>query len=315
MHTQELITLLDKGKRRYHLLGDTTSGIIIALDVEGRLFTLLDGEVISRVNPAAFLDFSTSDGYLNPGGDGFWPAPEGSCLGYEYSTSAWRVPPGLSNARWLVIEQNEESVNISAEIDLINAQGRGLPCRFSRKISISTSPGQLLQQVEESIEYLGKETLTHSQALLAPWSLCQFDCDEHCFLRLPPCPAAEIWDLYTPASTRHRQTTAEGYQVSLKTDFRFQLGLSPQVEWLEFHNPKSQFMVHRTAELLPEHLHYIDIADQDCLNAPSGRPVRFSAYCDPSGFMEIEAAGGTPELLCPNASTSLKITTICRKLA
>ncbi len=314
MRTHEFITLLKQSQRRYHLLGDENCGLIIALDVEGRIFSLLDGEVISRVNPEAFLGFSDSSGYLNPGGDGFWPAPEGSCLGYEYSTAGWRVPPGLCHARWQVQSQSAQNVCVSAEIDLINAQGLGLPCRFTRDISIAVRPGELQQQVRESIEYLGKETLSASQALLAPWSLCQFDCDEHCYLLLPHCPPEDIWDLYTPASDCHRRETPEGCRVGLKTDFRFQLGLSPKVNWLEFRNPAKQFLVHRTAALLPKNLHYIDIADRDCTTPPSGRPVRFSAYCDPSGFMEIEAAGGTPELLCPNASTSLDITTVCRKL-
>ena len=167
----------------------------------------------------------------------------------------------------------------------------------------------MLQKVTESIRYLGRKTLSKDQALLAPWSLCQFDCDAECQLLLPPCPASEIWDLYTPESSCHRKQTQDGWQVAMKTDFRFQLGLSEKVNGLEFCDKRRHFKVQRTAVALAEGLSYIDIADQDPANEPNGRPVRFSAYCDPSGFMEIEAAGGTPNLLTPDCVSELQVNT------
>jgi len=305
----DLVLLLERGKRRYELVGTPQNGTLIALDVEGRLFSWLDGEVVNRVNPDAFSGFSTRAAYLNPGGDGFWPAPEGSRLGYEYSTGSWRVPPSLTNARWQVLEKSENSLLAAAEIDLINSEGRGIPCLFSRRISLEFQDGAMLQKVTESIRYLGRKTLSKDQALLAPWSLCQFDCDADCQLLLPPCPASEIWDLYTPESSCHRKQTQDGWQVAMKTDFRFQLGLSEKVNGLEFCDKRRHFKVQRTAVALAEGLSYIDIADQDPANEPNGRPVRFSAYCDPSGFMEIEAAGGTPNLLTPDCVSELQVNT------
>ena len=305
----DLVLLLERGKRRYELVGTPLNGTLIALDVEGRLFSWLDGEVVNRVNPDAFSGFSTRAAYLNPGGDGFWPAPEGSRLGYEYSTGSWRVPPSLTNARWQGLEKSENSLLAAAEIDLINSEGRGIPCLFSRRISLEFQDGAMLQKVTESIRYLGRKTLSKDQALLAPWSLCQFDCDADCQLLLPPCPASEIWDLYTPESSCHRKQTQDGWQVAMKTDFRFQLGLSEKVNGLEFCDKRRHFKVQRTAVALAEGLSYIDIADQDPANEPNGRPVRFSAYCDPSGFMEIEAAGGTPNLLTPDCVSELQVNT------
>ena len=305
----DLVLLLERGKRRYELVGTPQNGTLIALDVEGRLFSWLDGEVVNRVNPDAFSGFSTRAAYLNPGGDGFWPAPEGSRLGYEYSTGSWRVPPSLTNARWQLLEKSENSLLAAAEIDLINSEGRGIPCLFSRRISLEFQDGAMLQKVTESIRYLGRKTLSKDQALLAPWSLCQFDCDADCQLLLPPCPASEIWDLYTPESSCHRKQTQDGWQVAMKTDFRFQLGLSEKVNGLEFCDKRRHFKVQRTAVALAEGLSYIDIADQDPANEPNCRPVRFSAYCDPSGFMEIEAAGGTPNLLTPDCVSELQVNT------
>lgn len=309
----DLVLLLERGKRRYELLGTPENGTLIALDVEGRLFSWLDGEVVNRVNPDAFSGFSSCAAYLNPGGDGFWPAPEGSLLGYEYSTGSWRVPPSLTNARWQVLEHTENSLLAAAEIDLINSEGRGIPCLFSRRISLEFQNGKMLQKVTESIRYLGRKTLNKDQALLAPWTLCQFDCNADCQLLLPPCPASEIWDLYAPESSCYRKQTQDGWQVAMKTDFRFQLGLSEKVSGLEFCDKRRHFKVQRTAATLAKGFTYIDIADQNPDNEPNGRPVRFSAYCDPSGFMEIEAAGGTPDLLTPDCVSALQVNTTFAK--
>jgi hypothetical protein len=100
----DILEAFSKAKKRVHVVGDIDAGVIIALDMEGRLFTVLDGEVLNRVNLEAIVGHSTQKLYLNPGGDGLWPAPEGTSLGYQYSTDVWRVAPGLRTARYLVAE-------------------------------------------------------------------------------------------------------------------------------------------------------------------------------------------------------------------
>ena len=77
----DLIVLLEQAGRRYHVVGDEKG--VVAASWEGRLFAIQDGKVRNRVNAEALCGISTREG-LNPGGDGFWPAPEGSRLGYEY---------------------------------------------------------------------------------------------------------------------------------------------------------------------------------------------------------------------------------------
>ena len=91
----ELIELLDKAYRRWHLIGNMENGVIAALDLEGRLFTMVNGQVINRVLPSAIEKRSNKHAYQNPGGDALWPAPEGTTLGYEYHTGSWRVPPSV----------------------------------------------------------------------------------------------------------------------------------------------------------------------------------------------------------------------------
>ena len=68
----------------------------------------------------------------------------------------------------------------------------------------------------------------------------------------------------------------------------------------------------RTAEALPAGQNYIDIADAPVDQKPDGDPVRFSIYSDPSGFMEIEAAGGCAFPLTPGTVLEVAIRTeIC----
>lgn len=309
MFGHELIAMLEQSGRRYHLVGDERNGVIAALDIEGRLFAIQDGQVRNRVNVAALTGISTRDGYINPGGDGFWPAPEGSRLGYEYSTAGWRVPPGLTNARWQVKSSTGRSALIEAEVDLINASGLGLPCLFSRDVSLQSFDRTMTVAVTESITYLGTRKCDSTQCLLAPWTLCQFDCGLDCELRISPASADDIWDLYDGDSSCHRRWDGGVAVVSMQTDFRFQLGLSPRVQELLFVDRGRGFEVRRTASPIDHGFSYIDIADRDPGSEPEGQPVCFSAYCDPSGFMEIEAAGGSPAAILPGVMTSLAVTT------
>ncbi|MBN1435950.1 MAG: hypothetical protein JW936_02650 [Sedimentisphaerales bacterium] len=87
MELQETIKLFKQAGKRYHLIGDESAGVLAGLDLEGRLFTVLRGKIINRVNPKAILGQCSKDEYLNPGGDGFWPGPEGSYLGYTTTPS------------------------------------------------------------------------------------------------------------------------------------------------------------------------------------------------------------------------------------
>ncbi|MHC4871795.1 MAG: hypothetical protein ACYTFY_08110, partial [Planctomycetota bacterium] len=110
---------------------------IAGLDLEGRLYAILNGEVINRVNEEAILGITTRKEYINPGGDGLWPAPEGTVFGYEYPSGNWRVPPGLTGAKYIVLDKGENKALIEAEVDLINDEGRGIPTIFRRDVSIN----------------------------------------------------------------------------------------------------------------------------------------------------------------------------------
>jgi hypothetical protein len=180
MKSTQVLNAFRKAGKCVHLVGDLRAGVIVALDLEGRLFTVLDGDVLNRVNLDAIAGESTQKQYLNPGGDGLWPAPEGTSLGYQYSAGAWRVTPGLRAARYLVIKATKRSAEIVAEVDLINAQGRGIPTLFKRQITVTPGRRSVTVRVVESITYIGRTPLRRTDCLLAPWTLCQFDSGPGC---------------------------------------------------------------------------------------------------------------------------------------
>jgi hypothetical protein len=303
----ELIDLMHKSHRRVHVIGTSENGIIAGLDLEGRLFTVIHGIVLNRVVPSSIINRTNKASYLNPGGDALWPAPEGTCFGYEYASGKWRVPPSITAAVWEVSKMAENMTIIKAEIDLVNNLQLGMPCEFERHIKIEQKGKSIIQNVTEMIRYIGNRTLEKGEFSLAPWSLCQFDTVASSKVIMPPPSADDIWDMYD-SSLSQRGLSDDKYIVDTSTNFRFQLGLSENVPWIEFING-NEFHVKRYSGKLPSGQNHIDIADSSPEQIPSEKEVSLSIYCDPSGFMEIEACGGCTDTLVPGTELSVNIIT------
>jgi hypothetical protein len=309
MKAADFLRASAKAGKRTHLAGDCDAGVLIALDMEGRWFAVLDGEVLNRVNPDTIAGQSTRERYLNPGGDGLWPAPEGTSLGYEYATGAWRVPPGLSAARYVVKQARQRSAVVAAEVDLINNQGRGLPTIFQRLIDVTASRQGITVRAVESITYIGREPLRRTDGLLAPWTLCQFDCGSGCEVLFPCSRPASVWDLYADPSDRQREWSGRRCRTRTDGSQRYQIATDATVPWIEFHDPCRGLVVRRKAGPLPRGQTYIDIRDAAPDVSPGQKGVRYSVYSDPANFMEIEAAGGCPAVIRPNDVMRLTVHT------
>lgn len=308
MNGNELIKLFEKSGKRCHLIGSTENGVVAGLDLEGRLFAIMNGQVVNKVNPAAILGISNRSTYLNPGGDGLWPAPEGTCFGYEYSSGKWRVPPSLSGAKFRVIEDSPNHSIIEAELDLINASGLGIPTIFRRNVSVGIAKFALVVNVIESIEYIGTKTFSKKECVLAPWTLCQFDSEAGSEVIFPKTHDSMLWDLYEPSSGK-RYVEDKLWHTKTDGGIRYQIGIDNSVEWIEFRNPAKNIIVKRYAGKLPAGQEYIDIADAPPDKIPSDKKTKFSVYSDPSFFMEIEAVGGCPEKIEPGVVMSVEVTT------
>ena len=311
MTGNEFLDLMERSRRRAAVAGTLENGIIVGLDLEGRLFTVMNGRVLSRVVSEAILERSDRNRFLNPGGDALWPGPEGTRFGYEYATGVWRVPPSITGAVWLVRqparpERGTSFLEIEAEVDLVNSLQVGLPVLLRRRIECETQNGILVQRVTETIRYLGTRTLGRDEFLLVPWSLCQFDYGEGSVYRFPLNSKSDRWDFYAPSEKR--QKIEDGIcEVAVPTDERFQIGIGENVPCVEYFYP-GHFKLTRYIEGDIDG-RFSDIADADSSAMPSDRGTKFSVYCDPSGFTEVEACGGSLDRLEPGYETSVTIVT------
>ncbi len=299
MKAKDVVKAFGKSGKRVHVVGSLDAGVIVGLDLEGRWFAVHDGEVLSRVNPEAIEGQSTGERYHNPGGDGLWPAPEGTSLGYQYATGTWRVPPGICDARFQVTHATPQSASIRAEVDLVNNRGLGIPVLLKRKISVSAARRVLVVRVVESITYLGRRSLRRPDCLLAPWTLCQFDCGPGCEVVFPCRRRTSVWDLYDPSEV---QRTWDGSVCRTRTDGtqRYQIAIDAKAPWIEFRDPRRGLTVRRKTGPLPAGHSYIDIRDAAPMVLPGKKGVRYSVCSDTNHFMEIEAVGGCPAVLRPN---------------
>ncbi len=309
MEAIRILKAFAKAGKQVQLVGDLNAGVIVALDLEGRLFTVLEGEVLNRVNMGAIAGESTRKLYLNPGGDGLWPAPEGTSLGYQYSTGAWRVTPGLRAARYLVANAYQRSAEVVAEVDLVNAQGRGIPTLFKRQITVIPGRRSVTVRTVESITHLGRVPLRRTECLLAPWTLCQFDCGPECEVVFPCTRKADVWDLYDDPSDSQREWRGRLCRTATNGSLRYQIALGARVAWIEFRDPRRGLLVRRAAGPLPPGQSYIDIRDATPDVAPARKGVRYSVYSDTASFMEIEAVGGCPAVIRPDTEMSLTVST------
>jgi hypothetical protein len=309
MEAKKLLAAFAQAGKRTHLVGTLSAGVIVALDMEGRLFTVQENKVLNRVNPAAIAGQSNRELYLNPGGDGLWPAPEGTTLGYQYAAGGWRVSPGLRAIRYAVIASGGDSATITGEVDLINNKGQGVPAIFKRRIKVAPVAGGVTVQVRESITYIGSATLRNTACLLAPWTLCQLDSGPGCAVVFPCPDATVVTDLYEEDSSSQR-TFRKGRCVT-KADgaMRYQIALDHRVPWIEFTDPRRGLTVRRSSGSIQEGQSFIDIRDAGPEVRPSKTGARYSVYSDTAGFMEIEAVGGCPESLAPDTEMSILITT------
>ena len=312
MNIEELVNICSRSGRRPQVISCGKAAVIAALGMEGRLFYAYNGEVVSLFRRESAENISTSKtGYLNPGGDGLWPAPEGTRFGYEYSTGSWRVPAAIISAQYDVVSQSADSLEIAAEIDLVNNQQLGIPCRFIRKVQVKELDNAAVIEQYDAIEYMGCCELAAGTFSIAPWSLSQFTVDKKTIARFGD-PGTPVRDLYQPSK---ELLSSDGKIVTMKHDDknRIQLALPEKSSFVELLVPDKNLQITRTSAPLAENLHPVDIADFPP-DADPGDPVRYSIYNDPSGFMELEIVGGCTDDLVPGTVLGVNMTNVIKAI-
>lgn len=308
MNIEELVAVCAANGRRPQVISSGNTAVVAVPGMEGRLFYARNGEVISLFRREAAENISTRrTGYFNPGGDGLWPAPEGTRFGYEYAGGTWKVPAAVVSAQYDLIRRESDFLEIAAEIDLINNQQLGIPCRFIRQVQVREIDGRSVIEQHDAIEYTGRKELTGGTFSLAPWSLSQFAVDQNSVARFGD-PGEPVRDLYHSSCTL---LSSDGEVVTMKHDpsNRIQVALPERSRFVELILPEKNLQITRISAPLAGNLHPVDIADYPP-DADPQKPVRYSIYSDPSGFMELETVGGCSDELLPGTILGVDMTNI-----
>ena len=202
-------------------------------------------------------------------------------------------------------------MEIAAEIDLVNNQQLGIPCRFVRKVTVKDVDGASVIEQYDAIEYIGCCELAEGTFSIAPWSLSQFTVDKNTIARFGD-PGEAVRDLYQPSKDL---LSSDGRVVTMKHDDknRIQLALPEKSAFVELLVPEKNLQITRTSLPLAEGLHPVDIADYPP-DADPAEPVRYSIYNDPSGFMELETVGGCTRELLPGTVLGVNMTNIIKAI-
>jgi hypothetical protein len=185
----------------------------------------------------------------------------------------------------------------------------GIPTLFKRQIRIVKGINAVYLNVKESITFIGSKSFPRSNFLIAPWTLCQFDCGPGCEVVFPCIEKNCIWDLYEQNSNALRKFVKGFCHTITDGLHHYQIGIDSRVPWIEFHDPKRSLIVRRQADPIAKGLIYIDISDVIPDILPTQKGVRYSVYSDTANFMEIEAVGGCPEIISPNSELLLSVNT------
>ena len=221
------------------------------------------------------------------------------------------MPAAIISAQYDVVSQSADSLEIAAEIDLVNNQQLGIPCRFIRKVQVKELDNAAVIEQYDAIEYMGCCELAAGTFSIAPWSLSQFTVDKKTIARFGD-PGTPVRDLYQPSK---ELLSSDGKIVTMKHDDknRIQLALPEKSSFVELLVPDKNLQITRTSAPLAENLHPVDIADFPP-DADPGDPVRYSIYNDPSGFMELETVGGCTDDLVPGTVLGVNMTNVIKAI-
>lgn len=161
-----------------------SAGCLLCPDMGGRIFGECRGLNLHRIDLECAAHPSTS--FNNYGGNNFWPAPEGGKFGFNYRGNEWYVQKSINEQPFKVIKSEKSSAIIKKDIQLVNRAGTILETTMRRKFSLLPEPPESLrkQRLKGFLSYstvdsfLVHNTVSSEQALLAAWTLEQFEASE-----------------------------------------------------------------------------------------------------------------------------------------
>lgn len=158
---------------------------LLCPDMGARVFAQLGGVSLHRIDLEAAARPTRE--FNNYGGLNLWPAPEGGKFGFNYEGDTWRVQDAVNLAPFELARASETGGVAGKEVVLENRMGTRLPARIERRLEIVGKPSlfdglacSACAACETSDTIRVAEPVSAARALIAAWTLEQFDANEEC---------------------------------------------------------------------------------------------------------------------------------------
>jgi len=281
----------------------TTNGATLAVcpDMGGRIFGELAGISLHRID----LDCTANPSrpFNNFGGANFWPAPEGGLFGFNYQGNQWVVQPAINNQPFEILSCGTDRIVLQKHAKLVNRHQTAVEVVMKREVNLLASPSPqlgnlrprqcLAYQTADSFEVLN--TVTTDQALLAAWTLDQFDAtsDRTAFVIVENPRNAINFDFYDHPGSRI-QYFPKGFTYQTDGRARGQIGIrrDAQASAIGFIDPVRRLLCLRENRGPDDGL-FFNIADNDQSGGPYSAADNYSIFnsdTDMNAF-ELETVG------------------------
>lgn len=282
------------------LAASPQAALLVCPTLQGRIFASVGGELVHRFAPEGWPERARQGEFVNLGGNGLWPAPEGGAYAFNYNASGeWYVPLAIGREPAQVSECAADRAILRKEVELTNRRGERIAFTLRREIRLCPEPADLpagliglSYECRDSFELHGQYNA--ERVLLAPWSLEQFPATaDTVIFGLARTPAAALNFDYYPDSDPHADFVERSFCFPLAGRGKFQFGLKAA------HDPELIGALDATRGLLivrqaePAKGRYFNIADNDQPAGPWSAADRYSIFYSGSlaGFYELETIG------------------------
>ena len=264
----------------------------LAPQLQGRIFALLDGEVLHRFD-AELAAHPSPDDFNNLGGNSLWPAPEGGEFAFNYPAdgSPWRVQAGINSAK---SHLSGDGTAMSRTVALENRKGVRSELLHLREVSPRSGFGK--EYGLQEVVYASRDTLRLTvplpadSFLVAAWSLEQFDLGDGITAFGTLTPGAKLnGDVYGDVAPNTRYVPG-GFAFELAGAEKLQIGVPESAgctmigAWL----PERELVILRRIAGCGEGRR-INFADNDQVQGVFSAADAYSVfYGAGAGFFELE---------------------------
>ena len=270
--------------------------VVLCPDMGGRVFVEIDGISTHRIDLETVKN--PDKPFNNYGGGNVWPAPEGGKFGFNYRGNEWYVQPAINKEPFQIVKQDATSATIRKEMKLINRQGTMVETTMTRQFLLM--PNKLEQLINQHVKYMlsyatidsfeVNNPVTTDQALLAAWTLEQFQATEYtmAFVSVADSRAAINYDFYDHPGKRITHYT-KGFTYKADGHCKGQIGIrkESQATMIGFYDLSRNLLCIRQKMNADDGL-FFNIADNDQPQGPFSAADTYSIFNSDADMMAFE---------------------------